>query len=94
MGVGDVEQLDRALLKITPRRPKYTVIDMAGVTFISSLAMGMLVSFQRGLARHEGRVVLAAVSELVLDVLKRANLDEVFSIYNSVDDAVANAPAT
>ena len=93
LGIGDVDEFDRGLMKVSARHPKYTVVNMAGVTFISSLAMGALVSFKRGLARHDGQAVLADVSDLVLDVLKRANLNQVFTIYPSVDDAVANAPA-
>ncbi len=94
LAVDDAKDLEQALTLAAPGRPKLTILDMAGVTFISSLALGTMVSFQRGLTRHGCEVVLTAVPDVVLDVLQRAQLDQVFPRFNTIGDALAEMPTS
>jgi anti-anti-sigma factor len=79
-GVPNVDVLTRALLPLTARHPKVVIFDLAELTFISSLLMGELVQFHRGLTRHGGKVRLIAPQEEVLKALQHARLDLVFDI--------------
>ncbi|HKB38358.1 MAG TPA: STAS domain-containing protein, partial [Gemmataceae bacterium] len=58
--VGQADALAAGLLGLSARRPALVTLDLSGLSFISSLAMGTLVSFHRGVVRAGGRVRLAA----------------------------------
>ncbi|HEY1921964.1 MAG TPA: STAS domain-containing protein [Tepidisphaeraceae bacterium] len=81
--------LEATFTRLSAQRPKLVVLDLAGVTFISSLGMGSMLAFRRGLSSHGGQVRLAAVQPLVLDAFRRAHLYEVFSFHPTVAEACA-----
>ena len=81
-------RLGEALARVSARRPGFVLLDLAGLTFISSLAMGELVRFQRALARYGGRVVLVAVPPSIAGALRRARLDAVLDIRGASPEAV------
>jgi anti-anti-sigma factor len=87
-GVAAVDELEKLLLPLAARRPPLLVLDMSGLEFISSLAMGTLVAFQRGLKRHRSQLVLAAVSPVIRQALRYAMLEPMFSFSDSVEDAL------
>jgi len=72
--------LERELTMLSARRPARVVFDLSGVTFISSLCIGALVSFYRGSAAWKGRVALAGANETVAGALRRCRLDHLFSM--------------
>lgn len=79
VGLGQVDELAAALLWLSARRPKLLTLDLSGLTFISSLAMGVLVSLRRGVVRAGGRVRLAATLQgPVREALVRADLFALF----------------
>src|SRR6516225_1570445 len=64
-GEAGVHAVDRMsfilmLMRLVARRPPLVVVDLSGLTFLSSLAIGALVGFCRELGRFGGRVKLAA----------------------------------
>jgi anti-anti-sigma regulatory factor len=59
-------------------------LDLSGLTSISSLAMGVLVSYRRGVVRAGGRVVLAeGLQPAVREALARAELFDLFENANA-----------
>jgi len=67
------------LLVATAQRPAVVTIDLAELRFISSLAMGILITFRRGVLRRGGRVRLAPkIHPSVHDALARAQLLDLF----------------
>ena len=69
---GDLEVV---LLRLSLRRPPLVTLDLSGLHFVSSLAMGALVAFHRGVVRAGGRVRLAAALQWpVRECLERAGL--------------------
>lgn len=83
-GVGQVELKFSAAT--APRR-KDTMVDMSGVTFLSSLGIRMLLTVARTLHRAEARMILQAPQELVLDSIRHAALDQLIPV--AADDAAA-----
>jgi anti-anti-sigma factor len=79
--------LEATFLQLSAKRPKLVVLDLAGVTFISSLGMGSMLAFRRGLHSHGGQVRLAAVQPLVLEAFRRAHLYDVFTFFPAVTEA-------
>lgn len=90
-GVHESQRLDQELMRISTLHPALAVLDLSGLQFISSIGMGSLVSFQRSLGRHGGKVRLAACAGMVRDALHRARLDKQFEMYDTVDAATAGA---
>jgi stage II sporulation protein AA (anti-sigma F factor antagonist) len=82
-----LQPLESVFLRLAAQRPKLVVLDLAGVTFISSLGMGSMLAFRRGLVSHSGQVRLAAVRPLVLEAFRRAHLYEVFTFFPTIAEA-------
>jgi anti-sigma B factor antagonist len=88
-GVTEVPVLERELNRVLDRRPRVVVLDFARVGFISSLGMGALVKFRRGITSSGGQVRLAALPVLIGDAFKRARLDLLFPTFPTADAALA-----
>jgi anti-anti-sigma factor len=79
--VGQVDKLSGALLSLSARRPSLITLDLSGLSGVSCLAMGVLVSFRRGVVRAGGRVRLApTLQKSVREALARAELIELFGL--------------
>jgi anti-sigma B factor antagonist len=64
------------------------VLDLAGVGLVSNPGMDVLVETHRSIREHGGRVCLVRVQPRVLGLLHRLNLDAMFEIHESVDQAL------
>jgi anti-anti-sigma factor len=74
-GVGQVDELTAALLRVSAWRPPLVTLDLNGLTFISCLAVGALAQFRHGLVRAWSRVRLAPIlDQPVRELLERAGL--------------------
>jgi anti-sigma B factor antagonist len=92
---GDVDlessrQAREVLLECVGRK-RALLVDLSQVTYIDSSGVAALVeSFQS--ARKGGTTfALAAVSDAAMRVLQLARLDKVFTIFDSVEDGLAEA---
>jgi anti-anti-sigma factor len=87
-GVAGVKQsgaLLSGLLAASARRPAVATLDLSELRFLSSLAMGVLVAYRRGVARAGGRVRLAAgLQPAVKEALTRA---ELLDLFETTEDA-------
>jgi anti-anti-sigma factor len=81
-----VEELDRHLRLIINLDPKLVVMDLTRLNFISSVGMGLLVRIQNQLKEKGGRLVLAAARPLVREALRRAALQKLFEMFDSLDE--------
>jgi anti-sigma B factor antagonist/stage II sporulation protein AA (anti-sigma F factor antagonist) len=81
-----VDELDRQLRLISNLKPKLLVLDLAKLNFLSSVGMGLLVRIQNQLKDSGGRLVLAAPRPLIREALRRAALQRIFEIRDSVDE--------
>jgi anti-sigma B factor antagonist len=57
-----------------------TIVDLSGVEFIASLAMGMLVTNARALQRFAAKMILANPGAVVERALRNAGIDEIIPI--------------
>jgi anti-anti-sigma factor len=65
------------------------VIDLSRVSFMDSASIGCLMDFYRKTKAAEGRIHLAAVQPRIETLLAIAKAKALFSMYDSVEDAVA-----
>jgi anti-sigma B factor antagonist len=86
----DVGNLERSLNRLSAGRPKFVVLDLSGLSFISSLGMGLLNAFRRGLHSHSGVTRIAAAQPDVLKALALCSLDKLFEMHPTLDSALAS----
>jgi anti-sigma B factor antagonist len=80
-------ELQRDVIDLLPAEEVHTVaIDLSGVTFIDSTAIGILAMAHKRAGRYGGRLAVFGASERVARVLRMTGLDTVLDLRNSVDD--------
>ncbi|NJN14275.1 MAG: STAS domain-containing protein [Planctomycetes bacterium] len=79
-------QLKSALEKQSPR----IVVDMAGVSFVDSSGLATLIEALQRTHGYGGKLYLCALSTAVLGVFQLANLDNIFQIRKSREEALAS----
>jgi anti-anti-sigma factor len=84
----NLNPLQFALTRLVARRTPLAVLDFSELTFIASLAMGVLVTFRRDLGRWGGRVRIAAARPEIYEVMQAAGLAELFEFRPTVEEAV------
>jgi anti-anti-sigma factor len=80
--------LGKAIEALLKEDDAYLALDMGGVPYLSSGGIRVLLTAQKKLARKNGRVCLCGLTEYPTQVLKMAGMDNIFSVYQSVDEAV------
>jgi anti-anti-sigma factor len=76
------EGISARLLRISLEAYSLVVLNLAELRSVSSLAMGALVNYRRGLARRGVAVRLANVQERVWSALERVGLGKLFERIN------------
>lgn len=69
------------------------VLDLSGLTYINSGGLGLLVQLTAKANSQGGRVVVAAPSPFVADVLETTRLNQFFDVAADTADAVARLSA-
>lgn len=65
------------------------IMDMEGVEFLDSTGLGVLVGGLKRIRAQDGWIDLVCTQHRILRIFKITGLNKVFSIHNSVPEAVA-----
>lgn len=84
----ELQHLEWTVEEIIKAQQNRVVLDMAGVSFIDSAGVGILIGCHGTLARAGGGLRLAAVTERVGEVFAVTRIDSILLIHPSADDAV------
>lgn len=84
------EELDGALNAAVSAAKSRIVLDMAEVAYISSAGLRTLADIVTKNREQGGDLKLVALTSRVLRVLRIIGFDRFFSIYDTVEDAVAD----
>ena len=87
LGAGE---LDAALQAATAAGKYKMVLDMAEVSYISSAGLRSLAEIVTENREHGGDVKLVALNRKVLRVLRIIGFDRFFTLYDTVDTALAD----
>jgi anti-anti-sigma factor len=68
------------------------ILDMSSVMSLSSVAIGKLFKARKKSMATQGVMKIVATSSTVLEVFRTCQVDRIFGIYASVDDAMASIP--
>ncbi|WP_460447215.1 STAS domain-containing protein [Angustibacter aerolatus] len=71
----------------------HLIVDMQGVEFLDSTGLGVLVGGLKRVRTHDGTLKLVCSQERVLKVFRITGLTNVFSIHDTVDEALAEQPS-
>ena len=68
---------------------KKLVLNFANVEFLSSAALGKLITFEKKAKRNDAELILTNISPEIFQVFAITNLDKLFQIKDSEADALA-----
>lgn len=88
MGGPDASLLHDKLYELIENDKKRIVIDLAGVEWMNSTGLGILISSYTTLRNHSGELKLANVTDKIQSLLTITKLVSVFDAHDSVDSAV------
>ena len=84
-----VRDIERKLLDLCEQGVTRIAVSLAGVPFMSSAGIGVLMVAWRELRSRNGALSLVAPQPLVRQVIETMKLTKLFPIHNSADDALA-----
>jgi anti-sigma B factor antagonist len=82
-------QLRELTKRLTSDGGRYFVLDMAGISYVDSAGLGLLLSIYATIRNQGGDLKLLNVSPRVQELLKVTNLSHVFEIYDDEGRAIA-----
>jgi anti-anti-sigma factor len=62
------------------------LVDMAGVNYVSSAGLRVFISIQKELKKVRGEVILAGITEQVLEIFRMSGFTQIFRIISGVED--------
>lgn len=86
-------KLREALLNLVESGNYRLIVDMEGVEFLDSTGLGVLVGGLKRVRAHDGAIDIACTQGRILRIFKITGLSNVFTIYDTVDDALAAVSA-
>lgn len=84
-----VQAVEAEFNAVVAGRAKPAVVDMAGVTFVVSIGVRMLLSVAKNLGANGHKLALVHTQPLVAETLRLAKLDQIFVLAD--DEATALA---
>ncbi|MBI2435730.1 MAG: STAS domain-containing protein [Candidatus Hydrogenedentes bacterium] len=86
LATAEVELAFSALVQKDARK---VVVDLAGVDYISSSGLRVLLMLWKALEKTHGQLRLCGLVPFVVEVFGISNFDKIFSIHGGVEDALA-----
>jgi anti-sigma B factor antagonist len=82
-------KLREKLISLVEEGSYQLIVDMEGIEFLDSTGLGVLVGGLKRVRAHDGWIDLVCTQSRILRIFKITGLNKVFSIYNSVAEAIA-----
>jgi anti-sigma B factor antagonist len=82
-------RLRETLVSLADAGNYHLIVDMEGVEFLDSTGLGVLVGGLKRVRAHGGGIDLVCTQGRILRIFRITGLNKVFSIFDSVDDALA-----
>jgi len=83
------QDLRHQLERLPTEETNRIVLDLSALDFISSMGLGVLIQFHRQCQEGTGGLRLANPQESIVKVLETTQLDQLFDIYTSLDEALS-----
>ncbi len=86
--VATAPKLREKLIELVNAGKARIIVDLAGVEFLDSTGLGVLVGALKRVRGADGELVLACEEPRILKVFEITGLTKVFTMHPTVDDAV------
>lgn len=80
-------QLEKKINSIIETGHFKLILNLAGVDYLSSAGMRLMLSVSKKLKHLEGKVIACSLSEEVMDVIKMAGFHQVLEIYPTEEES-------
>ncbi len=90
MGGPDYDRFHGEVKELLADGTRKFVFNFAKVDWINSTGIGIMVGVYHSIMAAEGRMVVCQPNERVLSVYYISQLDKIFELYDSCDEAVAS----
>ena len=85
--------VEKRLLAIVAEGDVRIALDLSELSYISSLGLRVLMIVAKQVQTGGGKLSLAALSDTVHEIFKIAGFTELFSVYQTLDEAAASCAA-
>ena len=82
------EEIKDKLNKMLLENEKKFVIDLSGIGFVSSLVLATIVFFAKEVKKNNGGLKLSGASSEAYSVFQLTQLDKIFEMYDTEDEAI------
>lgn len=90
---GEADASTRAMAEVfdaeVARRPRLLVVDLAGLSFIDSSALGVIMRTHRALRGDGGKLALVSPSPAVARILQLIDIAHTIPVYPNLQEATA-----
>lgn len=87
VGAREAQIIESDLKAAAPGKKYKVVVDLAAVTLLASMGLGMLVSLHKLCAEHGGRLVVTGLNADIKNLLKLTHLDRIIKSADSRESA-------
>ena len=85
-----IQELGQELFDLVEKENrKKLVVNFSNVEFLSSAALGKLITFEKLAKRHDAKLILTNIAPEIFQVFAITNLDKLFQIKDNEADALA-----
>jgi anti-sigma B factor antagonist len=92
--VATVPRLREQLHGLVAQGTNRIIVDLDGVDFLDSTGLGVLVGALKRVRSNDGELALVCTQPRIRKVFEVTGLTKVFSLFDSVDEAVAGTAAS
>lgn len=86
-------KLRQQIQNVTSRNPDGLVLDLEGVEFIDSTGLGVMVGAAKRMRVADGSLRIVSSQAHLSELFSLTRLDEVFDLFETLDDALEDVPA-
>ncbi|MCC5951036.1 MAG: STAS domain-containing protein [Acidimicrobiia bacterium] len=94
LDLSSIPQVRQRIVQLVADGEQRVVLDLAGVDFVDSAGIGLVVMVAKRLAAHGGELRIAGPTQGVWSVFELVGLDRLWPAHESVADAIAGRTAT
>jgi anti-sigma B factor antagonist len=88
-GLNGDSVFDEQLRAVLPPGKWLVVLDLTGLTYLSSIGMASLIRLQKRVREGGGSLRLSGVSKMLMALLERCRLEKAFDFYPDMDAALS-----
>lgn len=90
IGGDETDELRDAIKKLTDEGSMKMIIDLGGVNYLNSTALGVLISAHANFSKREGTVKLCQLNKNLENLFVITKLSLIFDSYPTLEEAIAS----